>query len=151
MFKIIKVIFTAIGIMIAGMFGGQKEKGARRFGIPGIAILASLGKKFRWKHLAFLLFIPVLCLGYGQDSIFMRFLHCDFLVRIVYGMLLSIPFIFFGLRRWFCALVFLPIAFSIHAGSLGHIGGMDILIEDIIRYGALGVLVAFNIFFDKEI
>ncbi len=144
--RLIKAIFTALGIMFAGMFGGQKQKGVRRFGIPGIAILASLGKKFRWKHLAFLLFIPVLCLGYGQDSIFMRFLHFDFLVRIVYGILLSIPFIVFGLRKWLVALVLLAVAFSIHAGSLGQIAGIDILIEDIIRYGTLGCLIAFNIF-----
>ncbi|HOX54632.1 MAG TPA: hypothetical protein PLC32_04215 [Candidatus Omnitrophota bacterium] len=98
-FNWIKAVFTALSIMIAGCLGGQKNKGVRRYGIPGIAILASLGKKFRFKHLAFLLFIPVLVMGYGENSILMNWLRSDFLVRIVYGVLLSIPFIFFTIRR----------------------------------------------------
>lgn len=150
-FKWIKVIFTTIGIMIAGMFGGQKNKGVRRFGIPGIAILSVFTNKFEWKHLAFLLFIPVLVMGYGENSVLMSWLHSDILVRIVYGMLVSIPFVFFGLRRWLVAFISLPIAFSISAGSMGQIGGFDILAEDMIRYGTLGILIAFNIFFDKKI
>lgn len=144
----IKAFLTAIAIMIAGMFGGQKEKGARRFGIPGIAILASLGKNFRLKHLAFLLFIPILICGYGENSFLMGIFHNDTLVRFAYGFMLSIPFIFFGISRWVWALILLVSAFQVRAGSLGQIWGMDILIEDMMRYLTLGILVTANIFFE---
>jgi hypothetical protein len=149
--KILKWIFTIIGTMFAGMFGGQKNKATRRFGIPGLAvIMAWTSGKFKWKHLAFLLFCPILIMGYGEHSILYSIFHNDTIVRIVYGAILALPFIVFGLRRWICAMVLLVIAFSIRAGSFGTINGFDILIEDIIRYGVLGVLIAFNIFVDKK-
>lgn len=145
--KLIKWIVTIIGTMFAGMFGGQKEKGVRRFGIPGFAvIMAWFSGKFKWKHLSFLLFIPILIMGYGENSILMKFLHNEILVRLAYGLFLSLPFLFFGLIRWLIASVSLVIAFAIRADSLGQIWGMDILIEDIVRYGVLGVNIAINIF-----
>ena len=140
--KWIKSIATAFGIMVAGMAGGQKNKSVRRFGISAIALLSG-GIKRGWP---FLLFLPVLIMGYGENSVLMGLLNADWLVRIVYGLLLSLPFFFFGWRRGAFALVLLPIAFSIRAGSLGHVGWFgDILIEDIIRYGTLGSLVSFNV------
>jgi len=142
-----KWILTIIGIMFAGMFGGQKNKAARRFGISGLAVvMAWFSGKFKWKHLAFLLFAPILIVGYGEHSILYQWIGNDTLIRIVYGAILSLPFIVFGLRRWLFALVSLVIAFSVRAGSFGSIAGFDILIEDIIRYGVLGILIAWNIF-----
>ncbi len=142
-----KWLFTIIGTIFAGMMGGQKNKGTRRFGIPGLAvIMAWFSGKFKWKHLTFLLFAPILIMGYGEHSILYQWIGNDTLVRIVYGAILSLPFIVFGIKRWLVSLVSLVIAFSIRAGSFGTIMGFDILIEDIIRYGFLGVLIAFNIF-----
>ena len=145
--KIFKWLFTIIGTMFAGMFGGQKNKAARRFGIPGLAVaMAWFSGKFKWKHLAFLLFAPILIMGYGEHSILYQWLGNDTLVRIIYGAILSLPFIVFGMKRWLFALASLVIAFNIRAGSFGTVMGFDILIEDIIRYGVLGGLIAFNIF-----
>jgi len=155
-FNLIKAIVAWISMVIAYMVGGQgkigdKEvgKGARRFGFPGIAILASIGSKFKWKHLAFLLFIPVFAMGYGQDSFLMGIFHNDALVRFVIGFLLSIPFIVFSISRWLWAFILLVIAFSIRAGSFGQVWGMDLLKEDFIRGGVLAGLVIINIFFPK--
>lgn len=149
--KFIKWLITIISTMIMGMFGGQKKKGVRRFGIPGLAVLMSfLSGNFRWKHLAFLLMIPVLVMGYGQNSFLFSIFHSDLLVRIVFAFLLSLSFLFFGLIRWLIASISLIIAFIIRAGSLGNIWGMDILIEDIIRYGVLGINIALNIFIDNK-
>ena len=145
--RIFKWLFTIIGTMFAGMFGGQKNKATRRFGIPGLAVaMAWVSGRFKWKHLTFLLFAPILIMGYGEHSILYQWIGNDTLVRIVYGAILSLPFIVFGLRRWLLAMVSLVIAFSIRAGSFGTIMGFDILIEDIIRYGVLGILIAWNIF-----
>jgi hypothetical protein len=150
MLKAFKAIITAFGITVAGMAGGQGKLGGkapRRFGISAIALLSG-GIKRGWP---FLLFLPVLIMGYGENSVLMGLLNADWLVRIVYGLLLSLPFFFFGWRRGAFALVLLPIAFSIRAGSFGHVGWFgDVLIGDIIRYGALGGLVSFNIFFKKK-
>jgi len=146
-----KWFFIIFSTAIAGMFGGQKNKATRRFGIPGLAVLTAwLSGKFRWKHLAFLLLCPVLIMGYGEHSVLYGWLNNDNLVRVVYGALLSLPFLFFGMPRWLVAFVGLVVAFSITAGSFGSIRGFDILIEDIIRYGVLGLLIAFNIFVDKR-
>jgi hypothetical protein len=147
--KKIKAFITFLGTMFLGMFGGQKNKGARRFGIPGLAVLMSwLSGEFKCKYLSFLLLIPILIMGYGENSFLMKILGNDTLVRLVYGAILSLPFLFFGIFRWLIALISLVIAFIIRAGSLGQIWGMDILIEDIIRYGVLGLNIAFNIFVD---
>lgn len=147
--KIIKAIFLFFWTIIAGMFGGQKNKSVRRFGIPLGAFFIALLQKMGWKSLVFLLLIPILCIGYGQDSFLGKYFS-DFLCRIIYGILLSIPFIFFGIKRWLFAFILLPIAFSIKAGSLGTFLGMDILIEDIIRYSTLAILIIINIFIRKE-
>jgi len=142
-FDIIKSIFTFFSITLAGMFGGQKEKGVRRFGIPSIAVLTGWSS-WGWKALFYLLLIPILCMGYGHKSIFMQWFNNDTIVRIVYGATLGLPFMLFGWRRGLIACVALMIAFSIRAGSAGQVWGMDILIEDIVRYGALALLVIVN-------
>ncbi len=125
-----------------GMYGGQKNKSVRRFGIPTLAV--AMNWKRGWP---LLLLIPVLCLGYGENSIFMSFLHNETLVRLLYGAVLSLPFYFYGFIRGCIASISLSVAFLVQAGSLGYwdlIG--DILIEDIIRYGVLGILISFNLF-----
>lgn len=140
MIWILGVIFI-IGVVALGMLGGQKNKAARRFGIPGLAFLFALLQGLGWRSCALLLFIPTLAMGYGQNSFLFGFLHHEALVRIAYAFCLAIPFLIFGLVRFMIALPCLIAAFSIHAGSLGKIGGFDFLIEDMIRYGILAVLV----------
>jgi len=152
--KFLKWIGTIFGTMFLGMAGGQGKTGGkapRRFGIPGMAFLASLGDGFQWRDLVFLLLIPVLVMGYGTNSILMAWLGVEWLVRLVYALLLSVPFFLFGWRRGVFAAVLLAIAFQVQAGSLGHVSWFgDILIEDIVRYGILGVLIAFNLFVKKD-
>lgn len=152
--KFLKWIGTIFGTMFLGMAGGQGKTGGkapRRFGIPGTAFLGSLGDGFQWRDLAFLLLIPVLIMGYGTNSALMGWLGAEWLVRAVYALLLSVPFFFFGWRRGAFAAVLLAIAFHVRAGSLGSIGWFgDILIEDMIRWGTLGVLIAFNLFIKKK-
>lgn len=144
--KWIKAIITFLFTMIAGMFGGQKEKGARRFGIAGFSVAMN------WKRGWPLLFlIPVLISGYGEKSILMKFIQIELLVRVAYALLLSLPFYFYGLWRGVIASIALIVAFQIHGGSLGHAEWFgDFLVEDMIRYGVLGILIAFNLFFYKE-
>ena len=141
----LKAIFVSIGTMILGMFGGQKNKGARRFGISGLALTAGGFKRRAWP---LILLIPILIIGYGESSWLYERLGSDTLVRIVYGFLLAAPFAFYGLNRFCCACVLLVGAFNIHAGSLGQSSWFgDFLIEDMFRYGTLGILIAFNLFF----
>ncbi len=145
--KTLKIFSTIFAIWGLGAYGGQKNKGTRRFGIPGLAFILSLFDGFQWKDLVFLLLIFPLCMGYGENSILMGFLGVEWLVRLVYALLLSLPFFLFSWRRGLIASVLLIGAFQIHAGSLGHISWFgDLLIEDIVRYSVLGSLIAFNIF-----
>lgn len=144
----LKSILVTLGTTFLGMFGGQKQKGARRFGILGLALTIDGFNKRAWP---LVLIIPVLVLGYGENSVLYDKIGNDNLVRLVYGFLLSLPFLFYGWRRWIVACVLLIGAFQIHAGSLGHIGWFgDILVEDVARYGILGGLIAFNLFFTSK-
>ena len=150
MLKAIKGIFTAIGIMFAGMIGGQGRigniktgKGIRRFGIPFIAIFTSFSD-WKWRALWYLPMIGILSMGYGENSWLMGICGNEILVRLVYAILLSSPFYGFSWKRGLCASFLLTIAFAIRAGSAGQIFGMDILIEDICRYGSLGILIISN-------
>ena len=140
--KILKAIFTTLATMIAGMYGGQKNKGVRRFGIAGLAV--AMDFKRGWPML---FLIPVLIMGYGEKSILMGWIGNEILVRVAYAILLGLPFMFYGFKRGFVAVGALVIAFQVQAGSLGYISWFgDILVEDICRYGTLGVLIAFNLF-----
>ena len=139
-------------IMILGMIGGQLEKGARRFGIAGASITAGLVEDFRKKkkpkdkakRLLYLLLIPTLTMGYGEHSWIRNHLGgSEFLTRLVYAVLLSIPFMAFGV--WWAAILLIP-AFQIRAGKLGSVGKFDILIEDIVRYLSLGILISITIY-----
>ena len=152
--KFLKWILTTLGTMILGMSGGQSKlggKATRRFGIPVFAFMGALKDGFDWKDCSFLLLIPLLATGYGESSFLMGLVGSEWLVRILYGSLLSLPFFFYGWRRGAFAGVLLGIAFSIHAGSLGSVSWFgDFLLEDMIRYGTLGLLIAFNLFVPKK-
>ena len=148
--KILKAILAFFGMLFAGMAGGQGKTGGkapRRFGLPSIALLFGWSMGWNWRYLAFLLLIPILCIGYGGNSVLGAFVgHIEWLIRVVYALLLSIPFYVFTWKRGVVASILLIIAFAIRAGSLGYISWFgDILIEDIFRYGVLSGLVIFNV------
>ena len=130
---------TVILITACGMWGGQQNKWVRRFLIPSIASLyAATKKKEKWKSSFYLLLMGILSMGYGGGSKLSKmFGHRDWLVRIVYGLLVAIPFLALG--RWW-ALV-LPIAWSIRAGSFDITPTKQFLWEDFIRYKTIGILV----------
>jgi len=134
-------ILTVILITFCGMIGGQGFKWARRCILPIIAVIYTAMKeeKKKWKALIYLPLIGILSIGYGESSHLRKFLGgSDFWTRIVYGLLLSIPFIFFG--KWY-ACIALPIAFSIKAGGFKITDKIDFLYEDLIRYLTLGTLI----------
>lgn len=137
-----KSILMVLNIMIFGILGGQKNKSIRRHGIPFIVLTFSEFNKKAWP---FIFLIIPLTMGYGEDSLLMRWLGSDTLVRAVYAVLLSLPFLFYGWKRWLAACLALVAAFQVHAGSLGQVWGMDMLVEDVIRYLTLGVLIVFNV------
>ena len=153
--KWIKAITAWFGMVIAGMAGGQGKTGGkapRRFGIPAIAIFTGWSFGWSWKYLAFLLLIPLLSMGYGVDSQLGAICgHIEWLIRLVYALLLSLPFYVFGWLRGVVASVALVIAFQLSLPSLGHISWFgDLLGDDIVRYGVLGALVIFNIMKKKK-
>ena len=146
MIKKIKYIFTILSTMMMGMAGGQKNvsKGVRRFGIPGLASVMAFFSKNKKKAWIFFLLIPILCMGYGESSFLMSLVNSDWGVRVLYGFLVSLPFIFFGIKKWLWTAISLVIAFSVRAGSLVTIGTFDFLIEDMLRDGTLGFFIALN-------
>lgn len=145
--KWLKHFFSACWIAVLGMAGGQGHLGgktSRRFGIP-VFILA-MGN-FSKKTFPFLLLMPLLAMGYGESSWLASYVRQEWLLRAVYAFMLALPFLFFGIKRWGIATLFLIAAFQVRAGSLGHIGWFgDLLIEDIVRYGTLGILITVNLF-----
>ena len=146
MIRIIKAIITFLGTMFLGMYGGQRQKSARRFGIAGLSVAMD------WKRGWPMIFlIPILIAGYGENSILMQHIGNETLVRLTYAFLLAIPFALYGLLRVISAFILLGIAFQVRSGSLGHLDWFgDILIEDMFRYGTLGSLIAFNLFWYKK-
>lgn len=153
--RLIKSVVAFFAMLWGGLSGGQGKqagKAPRRFGVPAFAIGFGLSIKWSWKYLAFLLFVPILSLGYGVDSQLGSFCgHIEWLIRLVYALLLSLPFYIFGLWRGVIASLLLCSAFQVYAGSLGNISWLgDILIEDICRYSVLAGLVIFNVLFNKD-
>ena len=134
-------------LVVMGMWGGQRTKGIRRFGIPGLATTVAgiqdiKDKKSRWRRYLLLLLMFVLAMGYGENSALMKVFKKDWIVRIVYGVILSIPFVVMGI--WVAPLL-LAGAWSIRAGGFKIWGGYDFLYEDLIRYTTLGSLICWVI------
>ena len=130
--------------IVMGMFGGQAIKGIRRFGIPGLATTTAgvkdiKDKKLRWKVYLLSLLSFILAMGYGENSWLMKVFKKDWVVRIVYGCLLSVPFLVMGV--WVSPLL-LAGAWSIRAGGF-KIYKYDWLWEDFIRYSTLGSLICY--------
>jgi len=137
-------------VTVMGMIGGQQIKGIRRFGIPGVTALNTTLKIYKerkktvkekdvsyWEY-SLLLLSFLLALGYGENSFLMKVCKKDWIVRIVYGVLLSIPFLI--LQFWYAPLL-LACAWSIRAGGFKIGKKYDFLYEDLIRYTTLGVCI----------
>jgi len=133
-------ILTVIGITFLGMFGGQMFKTSRRYFLPSLATLyAATKKKEKWKSSYYLLLMGVLSMGYGENSKLRKLLGgSDFWTRIVYGLLVSIPFLALG--KWLACII-LPIAWSIRAGGFQITATKDFLWEDFWRYFSISILV----------
>ena len=142
-------------IAYMGMQGGQWIKGVRRFGIPGIAVtyLGAMDikdKKIRWRAYGLALLSFVLAMGYGENSFYMKIFKKDWLVRIMYGLTLSIPFWIADFTIGLYATLALPLAWSIRSEWLTKIGlhtfkvykQFEFIWVDLIRYTTVGVLVA---------
>lgn len=153
--NIIKAILAFFGMVITAMAGGQGKwiggKAQRRFVAPSIATVFAFSIKLRWKYLAFLLWIPIFSIGYGVDSqLGALCFHIEWLIRLVYAILIAIPFAVMGILRLVIASILLVIAFQVQAGSIGFIPGFgDILIEDVVRYGTWALLVIVNVLTDR--
>ena len=138
-------ILLVILVTIAGMIGGQRIKGIRRFGIPGIASLITTfkllktKKKVYAKEYTMLVLMFLLALGYGENSFLMKLCKKDWIVRLCYGCLLSVPFLILG---FYFAPIMLMAAWSVRAGGIKLDNGYDILFEDVIRYTTLGICIA---------
>ena len=148
-------IIINILLMILGMIGGQINKAVRRFGIPSVAVIYGMvkaikknnRKRDKAKFIIFTLLIPILSMGYGVDSLLTKVFKKDWIVRIAYAFLLSIPIAIYMFTtsqfgfNYIYYLISLALAYSVRAGSLWKIGKYDILIEDMIRYFVLGRII----------
>ena len=152
---ILKAIIAFLGMLWGGMSGGQGQQGGkapRRFFAPAVALGFGASIKWRWKYLAFLLWIPIFSLGYGVDSqLGAVCFNIEWLIRLVYAVLVAIPFAVMGVLRLVLCLIALVVAFQVQAGSMGFIGGFgDVLIEDICRYGVWALCVIVTVLTDKD-
>ena len=132
------------------MFGGQIEKGVRRFGVPNMSILflylddRKRSKREKLRYLFLLLMMGVLSLGYGESSWLRKLCGGkDRVTRLMYSLALALVFVLVKPVAWFFYIPILAIAFQIRAGELGSINlfgrKFDFLIEDIVR--GMGIFV----------
>lgn len=154
--------------VILYLIGGQVNKGVRRYGVPGIVTTIDILRRLKgarfyglrkhwWKALIMLLFIPLLAVGYGVDSSFKKVFKKDWIVRIVYAIMLSTPLgIYTALTQYTLtqhALMVLALitAYSIRTEWLGvwarrlKIGDFDIIVEDVIRSSTLGICIVWTL------
>lgn len=144
-----------IGVMLLWILGGQIHKGFRRYGISGgaslIVLWKVLGARVKGKEvlktlatIGFLLtLIAVFSLGYGVDSWLIKRLKKEWLVRVVYGLLVGFPFsIWFMFYKFsWGAVVGCPLSlmgvFSLHLSSV-KVKDFEILFEDVLRGLVIG-------------
>lgn len=142
--------------VILWLIGGQINKAARRYALPGLAAAMAVGgqllkdKKRWWLGLVVLLYIPILSIGYGVDSIFGRVFKREWAIRLAYAIVCCVPMLtitIFTQQWWKLAISTLAVlgAFQVRAGTLFRIGGYDVLIEDLVRSFVLGSAVAWSL------
>ena len=133
---------------MAFMAGGQFNKLFRPIFVP----LSIIGVYWLFYPDTVIVSLPVLLygflltLGYGVNSRLMKWLKSEQNVRIVYGILLSIPVIMLSIITTnFYAILLVPVIVAnscIRMGSWGKVGNYDILPVDIIRGATIGLAVS---------
>lgn len=143
------MIFWCVPLVILYFcLGGQIHKLFRPIGVP----LSILSVYWAFYPDTVLVTLPVLLygflltLGYGVNSRLMKWLRSEQAVRIVYGVLISIPVLILSVitTNW-AAILWVPVIVAnscIRMGSWGKIGKYDILPVDIIRGATLGLAVS---------
>lgn len=146
------MIFLSIPLVILFfMLGGQINKLFRPIGVPLSFILTYA----IWHNYSVWLVAPVLfygftlSLGYGENSKLMKWLKSEQLVRIVLGLLNTIPVIILTtLTMHYWNYLFVPIIVAVECirmGSWGKIGKYDILPVDIFRGLAIGLATSWSL------
>lgn len=130
------------------MLGGQINKLFRPIGVSlsifGIYLL--FHNHPIWMGTPALLYGGILTIGYGRVSKLMLWLKSEQLVRIIYGLIVSIPVALVSLLnlKW-SGLFGVPLIVAcscIRMGSWGKIGKYDILPVDILRGLAVGLAMS---------
>ena len=142
------MIEILLGLLAVTLYliGGQIAKATRRYGVPitlyGLTWIAgdqSKSKAQRLKEIVLLSMIALLSKGYGESSQLRDLFKYDWLTRIAYGTMLSIPLLIIKLV-WFIPII-LAGAYLVRAGSLFSFEikdrKFDILVEDIVRSVAI--------------
>lgn len=141
--------------VVLWMLGGQINTAIRRYGLPVLSSIAAFIVKRkgrgRWIGFVILLYIPILCIGYGIDSKLGKWLGGrEWLIRLLYSFVCCVPLVgilgFTG--EWWKLIVIVPVVigvFQIRAGSLGKIWDCDILVEDICRATILGSAIIWSL------
>ena len=135
-------ILIGIIVVILYLIGGQITKATRRYGVPvtlyGLTWIAGdqdKSKAQRIKEIVLLSMVALLSQGYGENSRLRSIFKYDWLTRIFYGLMLSIPLLIIKMV-WFIPII-LAGAYMVRAGSLFRFSvkgrQFDILIEDIVR------------------
>jgi len=132
-------------IVLLGMWGGQRYKIVRRGGIPTVATLSALNQKKKWKALGLMLLWGILSMGYGENSWLMKVFKKDWIVRIVYGVVLSLPIYILSWKVGLIGTLALPTAWSLRLPSFKIYKEFDFLWEDAVRYTTLGVIITISI------
>lgn len=130
------------------MLGGQINKLFRPIGVTLSIILIYLLKDNGsfYYCLPALLYAVILSLGYGENSKLMKWLKSEQKVRIVLGLLSSLPImIMVVLTHNWTSLLWVPVIVAVECirlGKFGNIGKFDILPVDIFRGLVLSLAVS---------
>lgn len=143
------MIFLCIPLCILfGMLGGQINKLFRPIGISlSIFLIYLIWHNHSWLYgLPSLLYGLELTLGYGENSLFMKWFKNDENIRDFYSFICCIPVIISMVLTKNIFSVFgillIIISFQLRLGSFGKIGKYDILPEDIFRWGSVGLAMS---------
>lgn len=143
------IFFSIPLVVLFYMLGGQINKLFRPIGVSLSMYLLSLHHPLI--ALPVLLYGGLLLIGYGENSKLMKWLKSEQAVRIVIGLLVSIPvlIITFITRKWIIGglgIVAIVACSCIRLGAWGKIGKYDILPVDIIRGAVLSLVISLLIF-----
>ncbi len=144
------MIFLIVPFCILfSVLGGQINKLFRPIGITLtiLFVYAIWHNHSLWCVFPVLLYGVIYTLGYGDNSKLMKWLKSEQLVRIVLGLLISIPIVICSVltTNWLVifSVPFIVAVECIRMGSWGKIGKFDVLPVDILRGIALGLGISF--------